>query len=60
MSDVQTGMALGEIAAQVANSGECELTKFAFSFVRFVVHPSALQPNYLDLQMNLTTSRSGR
>jgi len=33
-------MTLGEIAAQAATSGECELTKFAFSCIHFVVHPS--------------------
>jgi len=36
-------MTLGEIAAQAATSGECELTKFANSGIRFV-DPSALQP----------------
>jgi len=28
-------MTLGEIAAQAATSGECKLTKFAFTFVSF-------------------------
>jgi len=37
-------MTLGEIAAQAATSGECELTKFAVSSIRFMVHPSDLQP----------------
>jgi len=37
-------MTLGEIAAQTATSGECELTTFAFTCIRFVVHPSGLQP----------------
>jgi len=37
-------MTPGEIAAQVVTSGECEFTKFALSFKRFVLHPSALQP----------------
>jgi len=36
-------MTLGEIAAQAATSGECELTKFAFSYIHFV-DPSALHP----------------
>jgi len=36
-------MTLGEIAAQAATSGHCELAKFAFSCIRFV-DPSALQP----------------
>jgi len=44
MSDRHADTTLGEIAAQAATSGECELTKFAFSCIRFVVHPSALQP----------------
>jgi len=35
-------MSLGEIAAQAA-TGECDLTKVAFSCIRFV-DPSALQP----------------
>jgi len=43
MSDKHTGMMLCEIAAQAAISGECELTKFAFSCIRFV-YPSALKP----------------
>jgi len=39
-------MTLGEIAAQAATSGsgERELTKFAFSCIRFV-DPNALTPN---------------
>jgi len=41
MSDIHAGMTLGEIAAQAATCGECELTKFALSCIRFVVHPSA-------------------
>jgi len=44
VSDRQATMTLGEIAAQAATSGECELTKFTFSCIYFVVHPSALQP----------------
>jgi len=36
-------MTLGEIAAQAATSGECELIKFVFSCIRFE-DPSALQP----------------
>jgi len=40
MSDRHAGMMLGEIAAQAATSGEGEL---AFSCMRLVVHPSALQ-----------------
>jgi len=36
-------MTLGEIAAQAATLGECELTKFDFSHIRFV-DPSVLQP----------------
>jgi len=44
MSDRHAGMTHGEIAAQAATSGECELTKFAFSCIRFVVHPSTMQP----------------
>jgi len=43
MSDKHAGMTLSKIAAQAATSGECELTKFAFSCVRFEVHPSAMQ-----------------
>jgi len=40
---IHAGMMLGETAAQVATSGECELTKFAMScYMRFVVHPRAL------------------
>jgi len=38
-----TGMTLGEIGAQAATSGECELLKFAFRSIRSV-DPSALQP----------------
>jgi len=47
LSDRHAGITLGEIAAQAATSGECELTKFAFSFMHFVVHASALQ-SYLE------------
>jgi len=43
LSDRHACRTLGEIAAQAATSGECELTKFAFSCIRFV-DPSALQP----------------
>jgi len=43
LSDRHTGMTLGEIAAQAATSGECELTIYAFSYIRFVEHPSDLQ-----------------
>jgi len=35
-------MTLGEIAAQATTSGECELTIFAFSCIRFM-DPSVLQ-----------------
>jgi len=42
LSGRHTGIMRGEINAQAATSGECELTKFAFSSIRFVVHPSAL------------------
>jgi len=31
LSDRHTGMTLGQIAAQAATSGECELTKFTFT-----------------------------
>jgi len=34
---------LGEVAAQAATSGEYELTTFAFSCIRFVVHPADVQ-----------------
>jgi len=37
-------MTLVEITEQAATAGESELTKFAFSCIRFMVHPSALQP----------------
>jgi len=43
LSDRHAGKTLGEIATQVATSGECELTTFAFRGIRFaVVHASAL------------------
>jgi len=45
LSDRHTGMMLCEIAAQAATPGEYELTRFSFDYIRFVVHPSALQPN---------------
>jgi len=35
VSDKHAGMTLGEIAVQAATSGECELTKVAFSYIRF-------------------------
>jgi len=38
------GRKFGEIAAQAATSGECELTKFAFGCKSFVVHLRALKP----------------
>jgi len=41
---MMTSMSLGEIAAQAATSGECDLAKFGFACTRFVVHRSALQP----------------
>ena len=41
-SDGQAGMTLGEMAAQAVTSGECELIKFAFSCIGFMVHPRAL------------------
>jgi len=53
-------MTLGEIAVQAATSGYCELPKFAFSCIRFVVHPSALQPYELPLDesgANLSTPK---
>ena len=43
-SDRHAGMTLDDIAVQAVSSGECELTKFASSCIRLVMHPSALQP----------------
>jgi len=42
LSDRNTGMKLGQITVQAATSGECELTKFAFSCVRSMVPPGIL------------------
>jgi len=43
--DRHEGMTLGDIAAQAAtSSGKCELAKFVFSCIRFVVLPSTLEP----------------
>jgi len=44
LSDKHAGMTLGEIAAQAATSGECELNRFALSCINFVLHPNVLQP----------------
>ena len=41
-SDRHAGMTRGEIAAQAVTFGEYELTKFAFSCIRFVVRPAAV------------------
>jgi len=44
LSDRHAGITLWRNNAQATTCGECEISKFAFIGIRFVVHPSAVLP----------------
>jgi len=51
-------MTLGETAAQVATSGECELTKFTFSCIAYTFRAWCIQAAKQQFEELLTLSRS--